>query len=224
MTYKNKILGIIVLAVLVGAGYYYFFNRASQKVTLDSTPQKATLSGTYVCLPHLDSSGPQTEECAFGLKTDDGVYYAVGFGQSINIMEMFQSGSQIKAEGLIVTKESLSTNQWAKYNMKGIFTIKKMIDPAPAQGISGDRRNRFAVGGRPQAGPDPADAEPPGGGDRAADGRDAVRTGGQGHGPDSDRAGTAGARTRHGSGRRGPGSGGYRPVSGSGRRRLGLGQ
>ncbi len=134
MTYKNKILGIIVLAVLVGAGYYYFFNRASQKVTLDSTPQKATLSGTYVCLPHLDSSGPQTEECAFGLKTDDGVYYAVDFGQSINTMELFQSGSQIKAEGLIVTKESLSTNQWAKYNMKGIFTITKMIDPAPAQG------------------------------------------------------------------------------------------
>ncbi len=134
MTHKNKIFGIIVLVILASLGYYYFFNRASQKVTLDSTPQKVTLSGTYLCLPHLDTSGPQTEECAFGLQTDEKVYYAVDFGQSTNAMEVFQSGSQIKAEGLIVTKEALNTNQWAKYNMKGIFTITKMIDPAPAQG------------------------------------------------------------------------------------------
>ncbi len=33
----------------------------------------------------------------------------------------------------MVIKEALNSDQWAKYNMKGIFTITKMIDPAPTQ-------------------------------------------------------------------------------------------
>jgi hypothetical protein len=71
-------------------------------------------------------------ECAFGLKTDDGDYYAVNFGQSADAMNQFQSGAHITAEGFVVLKEALSSDNWAKYNMKGIFTITSMIDPAPA--------------------------------------------------------------------------------------------
>lgn len=124
----------VALAIAV-VGYFFFSNVSPQGMgaqNLDATPQQATLSGTYTCLPHLDTTGPQTEECAFGLKTDDGVYYAVNFGASANAMEQFQSGTHITAEGFVVIKEALSTNQWAKYNMKGIFTITKMISPAPA--------------------------------------------------------------------------------------------
>lgn len=95
----------------------------SPNASLDSTPQSVTLSGTYVCLPHIDTSGPQTEECAFGLKTDTGDYYAVNFGQSADAMRQFQHGAHITAEGFVVIKEALNTDQWAKYEMKGIFTI-----------------------------------------------------------------------------------------------------
>lgn len=35
------------------------------------------LSGEITCLPHKTSSGPQTLECAFGLKTDDNRYFAL---------------------------------------------------------------------------------------------------------------------------------------------------
>lgn len=128
----KKILFVLTAAIVLAfAGYA--ISRMENK-PLDSTLQNVTLTGTYVCLPHLNTSGPQTEECAFGLKTDDGVYYAVNFGQSGNAMELFQSGSRITAEGFTVIKEALGTDQWAKYNMKGIFTITNMIDSAPAQG------------------------------------------------------------------------------------------
>lgn len=98
---------------------------------IDPTPQDVTLSGTYVCLPHLDTGGPQTEECAFGFKTDDGVYYAVNFGASANAMNQFQGGAHITAKGFVVLKEALNTNRWNTYNMKGIFTVTNMVDPAP---------------------------------------------------------------------------------------------
>lgn len=100
---------------------------------LDPTPQNVMLSGNYECLPHADTSGPQTMECAFGFKTDDGVYYALNFGASENAMEQFQSGQHITAEGFVVIKEALSSDYWAKYNMKGIFTITKIIESATTE-------------------------------------------------------------------------------------------
>ena len=124
-------MAVLVIIAACVIGYFIIHATRPVPVPVDSTPQNVTLSGTYTCLPHLDTTGPQTDECAFGLKTDDGVYYAVNFGQSENAMNQFQSGSHITAEGFVVIKEALSSNQWMKYNMKGIFTITKMVDPAP---------------------------------------------------------------------------------------------
>lgn len=134
MKSKKVILEIAIAAAVLVVGYFALANMPPKGAgeTPDATPQQATLSGTYVCLPHLDTSGPQTEECAFGLKTDEGVYYAVNFGAGADAMNQFQSGTRITAEGFVVIKEALSTDQWAKYNMKGIFTVTRMIDPAPA--------------------------------------------------------------------------------------------
>ncbi len=125
MQTKNIILGIGALA-LVGIAIWYVVGmrqQQSQDTMLDATPQNVTLSGEYVCLPHLDTTSPQTDECAFGLKTDNGEYYAVNFGASASSMEQFKSGQHITASGFVVIKEALSTDQWATYDMKGIFTI-----------------------------------------------------------------------------------------------------
>lgn len=130
---KTIYIGVAALALALFG--YLAFNAISSKGVaqpMDATPQQVTLSGAYVCLPHADTSGPQTEECAFGLQTDEGVYYAVNFGQSAAAMQQFQSGAYITAEGFVVPKEALSTNQWAKYNMRGIFTITQVLAPAPA--------------------------------------------------------------------------------------------
>jgi hypothetical protein len=39
--------------------------------------QSVTLDGTILCLPHKNTSGPQTEECAYGFKDDNGIYYSL---------------------------------------------------------------------------------------------------------------------------------------------------
>jgi hypothetical protein len=137
MTRNNTVLAIGVVAAVAVVGYFLYsggYLRGSVPQDIDPTPRDATLSGAYVCLPHLDTAGPQTTECAFGLKTDDGIYYAVNFGASAQAMEQFQSGVHITAQGNVVPKEALSSDHWANYNMKGIFTITKIIEPAPAQG------------------------------------------------------------------------------------------
>ncbi|MEN9560918.1 MAG: hypothetical protein RIQ56_191, partial [Candidatus Parcubacteria bacterium] len=101
--------------------------RGSPQTPLDVAPISVSLSGVYVCLPFIDPAEPQTEECIFGLKSDAGDYYMVNFGQSELAMKQFLSGARISAEGFVIVKEALSTNQWQKYNMKGIFTITKLL-------------------------------------------------------------------------------------------------
>lgn len=137
MINKNVLVVIIALISTSVAGYFLYFGmtiKNSGNENLDPTPKNVTLSGTYVCLPHLNTKGPQTMECAFGIQTDDGEYYAVNFGQSADAMNQFRSGAHITAEGFVVIKEALDTNQWQKYNMKGIFTVTKVLTSASASG------------------------------------------------------------------------------------------
>lgn len=134
MTTKHTLLAVGSVLVLALFGYFLvahpFWKEAETK-NLDATPYQTTLSGTYTCLPHLDTSGPQTMECAFGLKTDAGDYYAVNFGESADAVEQFQSGAHVTAEGSVVIKEALSSDHWQKYNMKGIFTVTRVLDATP---------------------------------------------------------------------------------------------
>jgi hypothetical protein len=88
-----------------------------------STERGVTLTGTFGCLPHTNTTGPQTEECAFGFKTDDGTYYAVNFGASASMAEQFSSGTRGTFHGTVTPLEMLGTDQWQKYPIKGIFTI-----------------------------------------------------------------------------------------------------
>ena len=122
------IIGFLIIVVIFAIVHLSHYSNSKPQPVIDPTPQNVTLSGTYVCLPHVNTSGPQTEECAFGFKTDDGVYYAVNFGQSADAMQQFQAKEHVTAEGNVVPKETLNTDQWNKYNMKGIFTITKVID------------------------------------------------------------------------------------------------
>lgn len=127
----------LVLVAIAGYLSYSYLNKSSalSDTQLDPTPKNVTLTGTYTCLPHKDTSGPQTEECAFGFKTDDGLYYAVNFGASASAMEQFQTGAHVIADGFVVIREALSSDHWAKYNMEGIFTVTKVhAAGAPAQG------------------------------------------------------------------------------------------
>lgn len=124
------VLGIVIL-VCAGAGYVFLMPKSQGEPAqepIPGAPQQVTLSGTFECLPHRDTSGVQSDECAFGIKSDDGIHYAVNFGQSAAMMQQFQARAHIKAEGFIVPEETLNTDHWRKYDMKGIFTVTQLLE------------------------------------------------------------------------------------------------
>ncbi len=137
---NTKTLGIAALGILLVIAIAYWFlastpsNILAEDIPLDATPQQVTLSGTYTCLPYRDGTVPEGDDCTFGLRSDSGEYYAVNFGASAEAMRQFQEREHITAEGFVVIREALSSDHWMKFNMKGVFTVTKMLQPSAPQG------------------------------------------------------------------------------------------
>lgn len=110
----------------VSAGFEIMKSDPEQCETPDqrifkATRLRSTLTGTYICLPHRQNSGPQTEECAFGIKTENGNY-------ALSTMLLrsyfdYSTGDKIEVVGYIVPIEELSSDFWQKYDVKGIMNL-----------------------------------------------------------------------------------------------------
>jgi hypothetical protein len=98
-------------------------------------PYRATLVGEYLCLPHTTTSGPQTLECALGMRTDDGRYYAVDFGTLSQNQASLSTGDRFSASGTVTPVQRLNTDQWRRYPIIGIFSVtdsvRKITPAAP---------------------------------------------------------------------------------------------
>ncbi len=84
-------------------------------------PQSQTIIGYWECLPHKDTGGPHTMECAFGVALDKGdAHYAV----DMRLMSMypvdFPTGTKVRVSGVITPVEQLSSIQ--KYDIDGIIS------------------------------------------------------------------------------------------------------
>jgi hypothetical protein len=72
--------GLIILAVVVAillTAIVVVAIQSRSSVQAPSSKDTVVIKGTAMCLPHKDTSGPQTMECAFGLKAENGQYYAL---------------------------------------------------------------------------------------------------------------------------------------------------
>lgn len=92
-------------------------------------PARATIVGTYTCLPHRDTNGPQTMECAFGVRDEvTGAHYAVDTRLMASTVWMdIPTGARVSIEGIVTLAEALSTDMWRKYDITGIISATSMV-------------------------------------------------------------------------------------------------
>lgn len=89
---------------------------------------RTTLVGVHECLPHRDTSGPQTMECALGILTDDGRHYALDFNLMSQIPPELATGDRFSANGVLTPIEMISSDHWQKYDVQGIFTVTDSVE------------------------------------------------------------------------------------------------
>ncbi len=125
---KHKIPLIAVAVILLAFGMVISARRAPRPMLETPSienyePLRATLEGTLVCLLPADQESMQTDECALGLRTDDGTHYAIDFMLMSSIPESHEAGDRITGSGVLVPIERLSTDHWRKYGVVGIFSV-----------------------------------------------------------------------------------------------------
>jgi hypothetical protein len=80
MPTQTKRLFLALAVSLLGAGIYFSGVFAYLPTTANLPPPAAgeiLIDGKIVCLPHIDTTGPQTTECAIGLQDVTGKYYGL---------------------------------------------------------------------------------------------------------------------------------------------------
>ena len=121
MKRKGIFITIGIILVIAAAGAVFYFSGAYDKLTKPqpavNQPQAVTLEGTVVCLPHKNGDGPNTLECAIGLKSDDKYYGLSGATQS-ELAGSAGSERKVKVSGELQEQSS------DKYTMAGVITVK----------------------------------------------------------------------------------------------------
>lgn len=97
------------------------------RITTDESPTAITLTGTYTCLPKVDTGTPVTLECAFGLKTDDGYYSLDMSGVLTDNYPALYGNETITVEGMLVPKEMLSSDRYKTYDVISVISVEKVI-------------------------------------------------------------------------------------------------
>ena len=152
----TALISILLLVILVIGAYFVVTHWGGQTVivqvppssstgstqpttptpsTSNGEPYRATLTGRYLCLPHVNPNGPQTLECALGMQTDSGTYFALDFNSASQNPPTLATGDRFTATGIVTPAERLNTDQWRKYPIVGIFSIEgaiQKVTPIPA--------------------------------------------------------------------------------------------
>ncbi|HYG83289.1 MAG TPA: hypothetical protein VD907_00225 [Verrucomicrobiae bacterium] len=122
--HKNLVILTVILAVIAGIAAVLFISGAFNRPFFEedrTTPpgERVVLSGEVVCLPHKDTSGMQTMECAFGLKTAQNKYYALRDQSSVgNLREV---GQKVKVQGTLTAPAANEI-----YNIVGVVQVQKI--------------------------------------------------------------------------------------------------
>ncbi len=92
-----------------------------EKGAYSQLPTRQTVVGYWECLPHKDTTGPQTMECAFGIAIDqsDG-HYAVNTSLMSTYPVDFPTGTKVRVTGIVTPANQLSSIQ--KYDIDGIIS------------------------------------------------------------------------------------------------------
>lgn len=122
-------VGIVGLGILIVGILYVVFTTSLPTTEPpvsnpdeSTVPQRATIEGTWECLPHTDTDGPQTLECAIGIVDGNGLHFAVDTSLMAMAPVDFPTGTKVRAEGVLVPIENLSTDHWQTYNIEGIIS------------------------------------------------------------------------------------------------------
>ena len=104
----------LVAGLILGAAGMAIYHNSTPEVSTDPSTNQVSLVGKLVCLPHKNTDGLQTLECASGLRTNDDKYYALK-----GSLGEFDSGR----DQTVIVEGTLEGNETDKYKSEGTVVL-----------------------------------------------------------------------------------------------------
>ncbi len=118
---------LVLIVVIAGAAGIASWQMQSMPdvVALSPIVQRETLlTGISECLPHRETGGTITMECALGLLADDGLHYALDLRElQSDLLFDFPTGQVFSLAGILVPIAQISNDTWRKYDIAGILRV-----------------------------------------------------------------------------------------------------
>lgn len=140
----NKNTAILtVLAFVVLAIFGYLWMSGDKMGPIEG--QEIIVQGVSICLPHIDTSGPQTDECAFGVQTDEGVNYALDLsGIDADVMADFATQDRIEITGELIMRDAIEPeSNLLQYDIEGLLQVATITE---IENVSGADKHVLAGG------------------------------------------------------------------------------
>jgi hypothetical protein len=122
--FKKYSLWFIMLTVLVILGVVVF--KGWDKVVIHEIDGTVIITGNFSCLP-LKADVDKNKACALGVKSRDGLYYA------LDVSHIQDANSDLKVEDTIAVTGTLRPDtpeprpEWADYDVKGVVLVNTVL-------------------------------------------------------------------------------------------------
>lgn len=115
------VVALIIAAVMIVTAIILGLQPPKQLSDTSMIGKNVRITGTALCLPHVDTSGPQTMECGIGILDDKGQYYALNLGDSGS-----DSLSSLPMNQKVTVEGTLDKAANSIYPIKGSIRISKI--------------------------------------------------------------------------------------------------
>lgn len=126
---KDVLIGAIAIVVIIGGFAFLGSLLPTPPTPVSILSERVSVVGYRECLPHKDTTGPQTKECMLGLALDqsDG-HLALDLSLMSSYPENLSVGVKVRVEGVLTPANQLSTNQWDKYDIDGVLSATSIVE------------------------------------------------------------------------------------------------
>ncbi len=128
------VVGLLVIIVLVTI----FGPKSPSEEIVVPANGTVVLNGELVCLPHRDSDGPQTLECAYGLRGMDGNYYDLtdtDTSLDTGISE-FPTSAEVEVRGMFTANDDSKYDTVGTIEVESITTVEEIDVPQATSTVS----------------------------------------------------------------------------------------
>lgn len=125
---RHKIFLLVILFVVVGGGCLVLLVRAGGSgKEAEQESREVVFEGVLDCLPHKQTEGPVTQECALGLRVNNETYYGVSTNRfSSRGVIALPVGTAVRVRGKLEPIEKSGSGRLRAYDVKGVVKTSSL--------------------------------------------------------------------------------------------------